>query len=227
MKPLTAIIPIRGGSKGLPGKNTRHLGGVPLYQHTVEHALKAGITDIIISTDIPEVLATNHGPHIQVDNRHSSLCGDDVPMSSVLCDLISRSEFALDKTVVLLQATCPLRHPHQIISAVEQFNSTTFDLVMSVCEAERAIWKHGTVVDGAFLPLRSEEDLFTNRQMLPQIFRPNGSIYVFSSDWFRARGTLATRSISAFVMSQDDSIDIDSVDDFKRCERILIRRSKE
>ena len=81
-----AIVPIRAGSKGLPGKNTQLLNGRPLYQHAVEQGLAAGAERVIISTDIDVVLHADHGPSVVTHERPGPLAGDDTPMDAVLTD---------------------------------------------------------------------------------------------------------------------------------------------
>lgn len=220
---LLAVVPIRAGSQGLPGKNTRLLNGVPLYRHAIEQALSGGAEAVIVTTDIEDVLDGEHGPNVIVHRRPDHLRGDDVAMSPVLVDALDRPEFD-DSVVVLLQATSPLRRPDDVHAAVDQFRAGTSDMVMSVCETDRSVLKYGTIDGTRFLPLRSAVDVFSNRQALPSVYRPNGAIYVFASEWFRSRGDLYTDDISAFEMSTYDSIDIDSEADFDICARRLAER---
>ena len=103
--PWTAVIPLRAGSKGLPGKNTRGLAGKPLYRHAVDLALAAGASRVILSTDIPELLTAAVPPGVQTLERPADLCGDAVPMAPVLIQ-------ALQATNVRARWCCcrPPRH---------------------------------------------------------------------------------------------------------------------
>lgn len=225
-RPLVAVIPIRGGSKGLPGKNLRPLLGIPLYQHAIGHARGAGAQQVVVTTDIDEVIGVDHGPDVVVHPRPNHLATDGTTMDPVLSDVLALPTFD-GAVVVLLQATSPLRRPWQIVEAVTAFNRSDADLVMSVCEADRTVLKYGTVEGDRFVPLRSPDDTFQNRQALPRVLRPNGAIYVFDAEWFRGHGTLSTDSIGAYEMPPADSWDIDTAADFEHCKRILAERQKE
>jgi CMP-N,N'-diacetyllegionaminic acid synthase len=222
-----AVIPARDGSKGLPGKNVRLIAGVPLYRWTVDQARAAGLSQMVITTDIPAIIDADPEPDLVVHRRPPELCGDEVPMSPVLVDVLARAEFDDDPIVVLLQVTTPLRLPEQIVAAVDVFRSSGVELVMSVCEADRGVLKYGTLDGDTFVPMRSARDTFSNRQQLPDVYRPNGAIYVFGAQWYRTNQELATASVAAYVMPEEDSIDIDGIDDFEQCARIIERRGHE
>ena len=111
--PLIALIPLRAGSKGLPGKNIRLLAGKPLYLHTVEQARAAGIQRVIITTDIEELIATDLGQDVSVARRPTALAGDTTTMAEVLRHALTHDIDGL-ATIVLLQATSPLRDPADI-----------------------------------------------------------------------------------------------------------------
>ncbi len=216
-----ALVPLRAGSKGLPGKNTRPLAGKPLYRHAVDQGLEAGATQVFLSTDIPALLAADHGDGVHAVPRPAELAGDTVPMDAVLRHFLT-VDFGQSATVVLLQATSPLRRAEHIRGALEVFARGSFDLVMSVTETAPTILKYGTAApDGRFVPVSDPAYCFTNRQALPKVYRPNGAVYVFGADWYRQNGSLATQSIGMFEMDSDSSQDIDTEADFARAERLL------
>lgn len=218
--PLIVLIPVRAGSKGLPGKNIRPLAGKPLYRHAVDQGLAAGAELCLISTDIPEILATDQGPGVQVLPRPADLAGDRVAMDPVLLHAL-RAGFAGPARVVLLQATSPLRQVADIRAAVEVHKRGGFDLVMSVTPAPATILKYGMADGDRFIPVARPDYCFMNRQALPPVFRPNGAVYVFSADWLRANGGLATDSIGMVEMPAERSLDIDGPEDFARAEAAL------
>ena len=215
----TAVIPLRGGSKGLPGKNTRTLAGIPLYQHAIDAALTAGATRVLVSTDIQAVLDAPQSPGVEVLQRPAHLCGDDVAMAPVLAQVLEEAQ--VQGPVVLLQATSPLRTPHDIAQALTLLDQQTYELVMSVTEADRGVLKWGQVEAGRFVPLSRPEHCFSNRQSLPPVFRPNGAIYAMKAEWFRAHLSFVSERIGVIVMPPERSHDIDSLADFERCEALL------
>lgn len=221
-QPWTAVIPLRSGSKGLPGKNTRWLAGKPLYQHAVDTALAAGAHSVILSTDIPEVLAAIWPPKVQAIQRPEDLCGDEVPMAPVLSHALRTA--SCEGTVVLLQATSPLRQVTDIQSALGIFASGDYELVMSVTQADRGVLKWGRLEGHRFVPLSDAAYCFANRQSLPAVVRPNGAVYVIDAQWFMARGTFVCDRIGVVQMSIESSQDIDTLADFERCEVALARQ---
>jgi len=215
----TAVIPLRAGSKGLPHKNTRLLAGKPLYRHAIDQALAAGAQRVVISTDIPEVLGATLPAQVVLVHRPTDLCGDSVPMAPVLVHALT--EARCSGTVVLLQATSPLRQPSDIAAALAVFQQGAFELVMSVTQADRGVLKWGTLHGNRFQPLSDPAHCFANRQSLPPVVRPNGAIYVLDADRFVARGSFVSDRIGVVEMSTERSQDIDNLEDFERCAAVL------
>jgi N-acylneuraminate cytidylyltransferase len=181
----------------------------------VDHALEAGISRCIVSTDIAEILHTRHEAAVDVIARPASLAQDDTPMDAVIADALARS---IDgpTTIVLLQATSPLRQPEDIARAVELFATGRHELVLSATPVSSGVLKYGLGVEGRFLPINEARYCFMNRQQLPPVYRPNGAVYVFDADWFTANGSLASCSIGFIEMPEDRSLDIDTAQDFER-----------
>lgn len=213
---LVAVVPVRGGSQGLPGKNVRELAGHPLYEHSVRHASDAGVDLVVITTDIQSILEKHHGPGVVVHRRPDHLCGPSVPMSPVLADVVSRREFD-NADVVLLQATSPLRRTSDVKGAVGEFRRGGHELVMTVQRAPSSVLKSGVLEHGRFRAVRRTSDLFSNRQDLPDVFQPNGAVYVFDAELIRENGSLDTDRIGVVMMSPEDSFDIDTEEDFEMC----------
>lgn len=218
-QPWTAVIPLRAGSKGLPGKNTRLLAGKPLYRHAVDAALEAGAHRVILSTDIPEVLSATFSLVVQAIQRPPDLCGDAVPMAPVLSHALQAA--ACEGTVVLLQATSPMRQASDIQAALDVFATGQHELVMSVTEADRGVLKWGRLDGDRFMPLSEPAFCFANRQSLPPVVRPNGAVYVINAEWFLKRGSFVSERIGVVQMSAERSQDIDTLADFERCEASL------
>lgn len=220
LTPWTAVIPLRGGSKGLPGKNIRPLAGKPLYRHAVDLALAAGASRVLISTDIHEVLIAELPQDVQALQRPSELCGDTVPMSPVLVHALQTAQ--VQGPVVLLQATSPLRQVVDVHQALARLAIGAFDLVMSVTDADRSVLKWGQVMpDGRFVPLSRPEHCFANRQSLPPVYKPNGAVYAMDAQWFIEQKSFVSEHIGTVVMPAERSFDIDNMDDFELCEALL------
>lgn len=215
MEGAVAIVPLRAGSKGVPGKNTRLLAGRPLYCHAIEQARAAGITRILISTDIESVLSAPPENGLLVYQRPKHLAGDAVGMNAVLRYILTEN-LTGPARVVLLQATSPLRTPGDIIRATELHAKGQFDLVLTATRTDSAILKCGRSNEEEFVPLSDPDHCFSNREDLPPAFRPNGAGYVFDAAWFRRYKNLAAGRIGFVEMPAARSIDIDAPADFTR-----------
>ena len=216
---IMAAIPLRAGSKGLPNKNLLPLDGKPLYRHAVDQALRV-VGQCVITTDIAELHKAEMPKGCMVVERPEALAQDTTPMTPVLSHLFNELEQsdALPETVVLLQATSPLRSDEDVQGAIDLYAQGNNELVMSVTETDAGVLKYGFINDGQFTAVSRPEYCFYNRQSLPDLVRPNGAVYVFSPQVFRKNGGLSTSSIGAVEMPQSRSIDIDSAADMNLAE---------
>ncbi|HWK65761.1 MAG TPA: acylneuraminate cytidylyltransferase family protein [Rhizobiaceae bacterium] len=219
-----AILPLRAGSKGLPGKNLLPVAGKPLYRHTLDQALRT-VGRCAITTDIPEILDADLPEGSIVVPRPACLADDKTPMAPVLLHAFEQLERMglLADTAVLMQATSPLRRDEDVLAAVDLHAKGEFDLVMSVTTADSGILKYGFLRGGRFEAVSKPEYCFQNRQDLARVVRPNGAVYVFSTRLFRRNGGFPTGSIGAIEIPQALSIDIDGAADLRAAEESLLR----
>lgn len=215
-----ALIPLRGGSRGFPGKNVRPLAGRPLWWHAVEQARLAGMDEIVITTDIEEVLSVTGEPGLTLLERPETLARHDTPMAPVVVDALKRAVSG-SATCVLLQATSPLRVAGDIEECLSRHATGEFDLVKTVTETDAGVLKYGRLEEGAFRPLADPSFCFSNRQSLPSVYKPNGAVYVFDRDWFLSNGGFVTDRIGAVIMPPERSFDIDTEADFALIEAAL------
>ncbi|OHV78463.1 cytidylyltransferase domain-containing protein [Ensifer sp. LCM 4579] len=220
---VIALIPARAGSKGLPGKNIRDLCGKPLYRHSVDAAIEAGISKIYISTDIEEIFSHSLPNGVSVVRRPLEFAQDTTTMAEVLLEFLDTTHRG-GATVVLLQPTSPLRRPDHIQAGLRLFSTGDCSLVMSVCEANSGVLKWGQVAGDRFQTLSDPRFCFANRQYLPPVYRPNGALYVFDADTFRTNRDFSAASIKVVQMSKEESLDVDTLDDFGKCETAISQR---
>ena len=220
-----SLIPVRAGSKGLANKNIRQISGKPLYEYTVDFALSAGTSYVYITTDIPEILSVTPKTNVIITKRKKRLCKDDTPMSSVILDFLTSKEgikIKDDQIIVLLQATSPLRKKLDVLTALNQFiGSQQADLMMAIIEAENHVLKYGFVADGNFKHISKPHLCFENRQNLPKLYKPAGDFYIFRAGWYRKNKTLATPNTCVYELKNNQSLDIDTLADFKKFEAII------
>lgn len=216
----TAIIPARANSKGLPNKNILPLRGKLLYRHAVDEAIAAGADRVIVTTDVVQIIQEEvQDSRVEVLARPSHLALDTTSMESVI--LHACKALNLSGTLVLLQPTSPLRRAKHIQIGLSMFAQGMFDLVMSVTDASSSILKWGFLAEDIFQPISDPKYCFTNRQQLPSLVRPNGAIYIFNAEPFVDREGFPIARIGALRMLPEESLDIDTLEDFERCEAIL------
>ncbi|MBN2156583.1 MAG: acylneuraminate cytidylyltransferase family protein [Candidatus Lokiarchaeota archaeon] len=224
MKEIYAIIPARGGSKGIKKKNIRSLKGHPLIAYSIKIAEKTNVFKrIIVSTDDDEIseYAKNYGA--EVFKRSPSLAQDDTPMINVVLDVIKKLKEQNDdpEIIVLLQPTSPLRTPNFILESISLFKSENPESVISVCLFEHnPLWSL-IIEKNRLVPLFSEEMKKTSRQQLSEVYRPNGSIYISSPDVLQRKKSFFTSKSIPYVMPSEFSIDIDTEYEFELVEFIL------
>ncbi|MFT5796967.1 MAG: CMP-N,N'-diacetyllegionaminic acid synthase [Candidatus Azotimanducaceae bacterium] len=214
-----ALIPLRKGSKGLPGKNLRELAGLPLFLHSVKCATAANIDRVIVTTDF-DALPNVDGLPYELFQRSDSTAIDAAPTHLALLEVIEDLELS-DETIVLLQATSPLRSADTVQEALVLFATDRYEMVCSAKQADNGYLKAGTVRSGNFIPLVDTETLFKPRQDLPNLFKLDGAVYVFNSDWLRKNRSLEAKSIGIIVSPPEETIDIDTYEDFLEAETRL------
>lgn len=224
---MIAIIPARGGSKGLPGKNIRELHGKPLIAYAIDCARKARHIDrVIVSTDDSEIadVARQYGAEIPF-LRPDYLASDTaqaVDNYIYTVDRLSREEtLPIDEFAVLLPTT-PLRLSEDVDNAIELFRERQADSVISYTpEAHPIRWHKYLDADKAFVNIF--DDTIANRQDLKTSYYPNGAIYVFRTSVIKERKYYTKKSY-AYVMPRSRSIDIDTLEDFQYAEFLLSLR---
>lgn len=218
-----AIVPCRAGSKGLPNKNFLMLGSEKLYKITLDQALRC-INEVIISSD-KNLEKELECYSVEQHRRSPELSTDQSTMAELILELIRR--YALrESTIVLLQPTSPLRRDEDISKSIETFKNNTFDLVFTVSAQDRAVLKSGFVRGNQFIPIAEPDFTFMNRQDLPELFRPNGAVYVFNGGWFEENNGFTSNNVGVVEMPKESSLDIDNQEDFDKVAQIFKRHSK-
>lgn len=220
------VIPARGGSKGLPGKNIKVLNGKPLIHYTIEQA-RSVFSDqsIIISTDSEEIKKVAEETGIQVPFlRPESLATDYASSRGVLLHAVNyfRKNNPLPDAVVLLQVTSPLRTSVQINEAVQLFNSE-LDLVVSVKETDANPYYVLYEEDSVGFLKKVKSSNFLRRQDCPKVWELNGAIYVIKTEHLLDKEIMDTNKIVKFEMDKRSSIDIDDEIDFLFAQMLLTR----
>lgn len=222
---ILAIIPARGGSKGIPKKNIKLLAGKPLITYSIEAAIKSThINKVIVSTDDKEIAQISQSHDAEIIIRPKELAKDDSPTIDTIFHALEllKDSYSPD-ILVLLQPTSPLRTSKDIDQAIELFikNKETSNSLVSICVSDPSPFSSFKIENGFLIPNFDKKYLKMRRQELPKLYSPNGSIYISSiKDIKKFQGFYGDKIIP-YEMPKERSIDIDTMMDFKLVELML------
>lgn len=237
---ILAIITARGGSKGIPGKNIKLLGGKPLIAYTIEAAKKSGVFDrIILTTDDQKIadVAKQYGCEVPF-MRPAELAGDKVQHLPVLrhaVQWLKDNKSYYPEYVMTLQPTSPFRQPEHIKQAVDIILATKADSVLGVSEIPGHFSPHkamtmdpaGRLVLFNGNPVRKR---VMRRQDLSTCYFSNGTIYLYKTDnLFKGEEDAAFLGddVRACVIGPKYSTDLDTPDDWEYAEFVISKKSKQ
>ena len=230
MTRVLGLVPARAGSKGVPGKNTRLLGGRPLLAYTAEAARAATRLDrVVLSTEDPAIARLGEELGLDVAFvRPAALAGDATPMLDVLQHALA--ELDGDRpydAVCLLQPTSPFRPAGLVDRCVERFEATGADAVVTMVPVpaeHNPHWVYEPGTDGRLRLATGEAEPVTRRQDLPPAYHRDGSVYVFAAAGVRA-GHPYGDHVEAVLGDAADVVNIDTPEDWARAEARLEGRA--
>lgn len=209
---ILAVIPARAGSKGIPNKNIRIVGGHPLVYYAISNALRSKlITDVVVSTDSPEVkiIATQMG--VKVRWRDSALCGDEVTLDSVVSDAIPAGSWDF---IVTMQPTSPTLRPESLDKAILSAIDRGLDTLISAINAPHLSWKE---VSGRKVPAYEKR---LNRQYLPANYLETGAFVISRASAVTPESRIGTR-VDVYELPPDEALDVDGFAELKAAEMVL------
>ena len=221
MNPIITIIPARGGSKGVPGKNLRPLAGKPLIAHSILDAQAAHLVDrIYVTTDDPEIASVSRSYGAEIIQRPVELATDTASSESALIHAVTEIEKTgvNPELIVFLQCTSPLRNGIDIDRAIEQLQNENADSLVSVSPSHRFLWHH---VNGVGQSINYDYRHRQRRQDMNPQYMENGSIYIFKPWVLKELNNRLGGKVSLFVMKEEQSHEIDSLEDFEYIDFLL------
>jgi len=218
---ICAIIPARGGSKGIPRKNIKLIAGKPLIAHTIEFALKSRyINRLVVSTEDKEISEISKSYGAEIVKRPQELALDYSPtIKSVehVLNVLEEEKYETD-LIVLLQATSPLRTTEDIDNAIKIFLKEECNAVVSVCIMER----HKVFqIENNYLKSFMGENLDKRRQDMPDLYTTNGAIYIIKPQILQKYRSFYPLGTIPYIMPLERSVDIDTDFEFQIAEYLL------
>lgn len=213
---VLAIIPARAGSRGIPNKNIRIIAGHPLVYYSIKNALQSGyITEVVVSTDSPEVRIIAQQMGVKVHWRDAALCGDAVTLDAVIADAIPANK-SWDY-VVTMQPTSPTLRVETLDKAIRYTIDNDLDTVISAINAPHLSWKEQ---DGKKVPNYTER---LNRQYLPPCYMETGAFVVSKASIVTPKTRIGEK-VDVFEVPEDESQDVDTFEDLRSVAATLSRQ---
>ncbi len=225
---ILGIIPARGGSKGIPKKNIKLLGGKPLLEYTAKAASASKlISRVILSSDDIEIIEVAKNIGLEVPFiRPEKLSQDDTPSLSVIKHALeffeTKNEFF--DAICLLQVTSPFREEDLIDRAIQKFESEDLDSLISVREVPTDFnphWVFETDSKDHLKIATGDEKIISRRQELPKAFHRDGAIYITRTDVILKQNSLYGKSIGYIESENDFYVNIDTAKDWIEAEKII------
>ena len=222
MTEILAIIPARGGSKGIPRKNVKLILNKPVLAYSIEHAKQtAAITRVVVSTDDGEIAAVAQQYGAEVVWRPADISGDGATSESALqhtLDYLEEHENYVPDLVVFLQATSPIRQPDDISNALTLLEQEDGDSLLSVCLVHGFVWREEK---GNIQSFTYDYHNRARRQDAPIDYTENGSIYIFKPSILREQNNRLGGKILLYEMNPLDSFQIDEPNDLALIAHLL------
>lgn len=223
---ILCVIPVRGGSKGIPGKNARLVAGKPLVVWSIEQALAAHAgLDVLVSTDDEQLaqIARDAGADVPF-LRPAELAQDTTATEPVIMHAIAHrtAEGRRPDAVMLLQATSPIRLDGTLDRAVSQFADTGVDSLVGVVAQTPFLW-HPPVDDGSAQAEYIPADRPRRQDLAPNdyFYRETGSLYLTKTEVYERHENRIGGRVGLFVMTEQEGVDIDTLVDLRIAEQIL------
>ncbi len=218
------LIPARGGSKGIPGKNIRLVNGEPLIAYTIRSAQQSRLlTDLVVSTDSTAIAELAARYRVEVLMRPAELAQDDTPAAPVAIHALDvlKSRGREYESLVLLQPTCPLRSAKDIDDALTLLMGSDHDAVVSVYQVSDHHPARMYSLEGNRLIPYDKAGEQLNRQDLPAVYHRNGVVYAIREQALRRERTFNPRNKAAYVMPRERSVNVDEEVDLLIAEQLL------
>lgn len=214
---ILAIIPARAGSRGIPNKNIRIIGGRPLVYYAINNAKKSKyITDIVVSTDSSDVQIIARQMNVNCKWRSESLCRDDVALDAVIYDAIPQNENW--DYIITMQPTSPTLTVETLDAAIQYAIENDTDTLISAINSPHLSWGEK---DGKKIPNYTKR---LNRQYLPACYIETGAFVISKTDVV-TENTRIGEKVDVYEVSEDEAVDVDTFEDLRTVSTLLEKKT--
>ncbi len=228
---ILGLITARSGSKGIPGKNIKLLGNIPLINYTIASAKESKLlSKLVLSSDDEEIMKISRQQGVEVPfKRPGELAEDNTPSLKVIQHALNfyKAKNESFDAICLLQPTTPFRRNGLIDEAIRKFISGNFDSLISVREIPADFNPHWAFEnhDGILRIATGEKTPIPRRQELPKAYHRDGAIYITATRQIMEENSLLGENIGFVNTMADDYVNIDTISDWERAEEILKTRN--
>ena len=219
-----ALIPLRGGSKGIPRKNLKEINGRPLCSYVINAALKAEcIHEVWVSSDDQEIIGfvNTEFPKVNIRIRPAEFATDTASTESVILDLITSNQFKPTDQLILIQATSPLVTSKDLDEALLQLSESEKNSLVSGVEFKRFIWN----TDGT--PTNYDIYKRPRRQDFEGLFLENGAFYISNIKTIIRSQNRIDIPAELYIMAEETAFEIDEVSDWIIVENLMKNKTNE
>jgi N-acylneuraminate cytidylyltransferase len=218
-----AVIPARGGSKGIPRKNLQLLGGVPLIAIAVRTALNAEqVSEVIVTTDDPDIAAVARAEGASVVERPTDLSGDVSSSEAALLHVLEQRPDLCDGLMVFMQCTSPFTQSSDLEQAIERYQNLDADVMFSAVRTHAFLWEENE--SGAAVEVNHDRSFRTMRQGLKPQFQETGAFYLIPTKGFLEHQRRFFGKVVLIEIPKGRALDIDDEDDL-RLANLLVSRN--
>lgn len=217
---IVALVPLRGGSKSIPGKNIKPIAGLPLCAWVLKAAVAVdAITEVYVSTDSDEIaeVVNKLNIGIKVLKRPAEYASDEASTESVMLHFAEHVEFDL---LVTIQATSPLLSAQDLDKAVQQFQSEDLDSMLTAVRSYRFYWRDDAI------PINYDPQSRPRRQDFAGTLMENGAFYITRREALLQSQCRLAGKIGIYEMAENTAVEIDEPEDWLQLERLLASREE-
>ncbi|MDN3450104.1 glycosyltransferase [Planococcus sp. APC 3906] len=218
---ILAVIPARGGSKGIPRKNVRLMNGKPLLCYSIDNAKSCDfITDVVVTTDDDEIMGVSILHDTEFIDRGKDLADDQVTLDPVIYDAVQKMEERKNEKydiVITLQPTSPLLKSSTLEKAIESFLADDKDSYISAVNKAHLTWSKN---ENHYSPNYESR---VNRQQLPPVYFETGAFFISRRECIKPSSRLG-ENVSVFEVPEEEAVDIDNIQDWVVCEQALKKK---